>query len=108
LPLLSSEDPTYNVISEDAECSARQIIRHVCAGLKHYFEAHLHIKAQQIRRAKMRDSGLLMTSSMVQNFYTVPGYKVRYFKNYKVNNLIFILYLFFSPLKNLKLRFMKR
>ncbi|XP_025420180.1 protein mahjong isoform X4 [Sipha flava] len=75
LPLLSSEDPTYNVISEDAECSARQIIRHVCAGLKHYFEAHLHIKAQQIRRAKMRDSGLLMTSSMVQNFYTVPGYK---------------------------------
>ncbi|XP_008184180.1 DDB1- and CUL4-associated factor 1 isoform X1 [Acyrthosiphon pisum] len=75
LPILSSDDPAYSSLTEDAECSARQIIRHVCAGLKHYFEAHLHIKAQQIRRAKMRDSGLLISSTMVHNFFTVPGYK---------------------------------
>lgn len=75
LPILSSEDPAY--INEDAECSARQIIRHVCAGLKHYFEAHLHMKAQQIRRAKMRDSGLLSSSSIiVNNVFSVPKYKV--------------------------------
>lgn len=77
MPILSSEeDPEYNSLTEDAECSARQIIRHVCAGLKHYYEAHLHIKAQQIRRAKMRDAGLLNTSTMASNVSSVPGYKV--------------------------------
>lgn len=76
MPILSSEDPAYSSLTEDAECSARQIIRHVCAGLKHYFEAHLHIKAQQIRRAKMRDAGLLNSSTMVHNVFSVPGYKV--------------------------------
>lgn len=81
LPILSSEDPAYNSLSEDAECSARQIIRHVCASLKHYFEAHLHIKAQQIRRAKLRDSGLLASSSMGHNVFTVPNYKVQPLKN---------------------------
>jgi len=76
LPILSSEEPSYNSLTEDAECSARQIIRHVCAGLKHYFEAHLHIKAQQIRRAKMRDSGLLVSSTSAHSVFTVPNYKV--------------------------------
>lgn len=73
LPLLLSEDPTYGILNEEADCSAKQIIRHVCAGLKHYFEAHLHVKAQQIHRAKLRDSGLLNSSLMV---YNVPNYKV--------------------------------
>lgn len=81
MPILSSEDPAFSSLTEDAECSSRQIIRHVCAGLKHYFEAHLHIKAQQIRRAKMRDSGLLISSNMIHNFFTVPGYKVKHFIN---------------------------
>jgi len=76
LPILSSEDPAYSSLTEDAECSAKQIIRHACAGLKHYFEAHLHKKAQQIRRAKITDSGLLVSSTMVHNYFTVPGYKV--------------------------------
>lgn len=71
-----SDDPPFNP-TDDAECSAKQIIRHVCASLKHYFEAHLHIKAQQIRRAKMRDAGLLNSSTVVNNvFLPVPGYKV--------------------------------
>lgn len=73
LPILSSDDPAYTLLNEEAECSARQIIRHVCAGLKHYFEAHLHVKAQQIHRAKLRDSGLLNSLSFV---YNVPNYKV--------------------------------
>ncbi|VVC46308.1 Hypothetical protein CINCED_3A018660, partial [Cinara cedri] len=72
LPLLSSEDSEYSQLNEDAECSARQTIRHVCAGLKHYFEAHLHIKAQIIRRTKIRDSGL---TSSFNNIFPVPGYK---------------------------------
>lgn len=72
---------TYGSLNDDAECSARQIIRHVCAGLKHYFEAHLHIKAQQIRRAKMRDSSLYMSSALIHNFTPVPGYKVRLFEH---------------------------
>lgn len=72
---------TYGSLNEDAECSARQIIRHVCAGLKHYFEAHLHIKAQQIRRAKMRDSSLYMSSAIIHNVTPEPGYKVRYFEH---------------------------
>lgn len=76
LPILSSDHPPLSSLNDDVECSARQIIRHVCAGLKNYFEAHLHIKAQQIRRAKMRDSGLLISSTMVHNVFTVPGYKV--------------------------------
>lgn len=76
MPILSSEFPEYSSLSEDAECSARQIIRHVCASLRHYFEAHLHIKAQQIRRAKMRDSSTMVSSTMDHNFFTVPNYKV--------------------------------
>lgn len=95
MSILSSEDPSYSALTEDAECSARQIIRHVCAGLKHYFEAHLHIKAQQIRRAKMRDSGISISSTLANtNIFTVPGYKVRYFKNNI--ELIFLYTFFFS------------
>lgn len=77
MPILSSEFPEYSALSEDAECSARQIIRHVCASLRNYFEAHLHIKAQQIRRAKMRDSNIMVSSTMDHNFFTVPNYKVK-------------------------------
>lgn len=80
LPILSAEEPAYSALTEDAECSARQIIRHVCVSLKHYFESHLHFKAQQIRRAKLRDSGLLNSSTMLHNF-TVPNYKVCSFIN---------------------------
>ncbi|XP_050525532.1 protein mahjong isoform X2 [Daktulosphaira vitifoliae] len=74
LPILSAEEPAFSSLTEDAECSARQIIRHVCVALKRYFEAHLHIKAQQIRRAKMRDSGLLNSSTVVHHT-AIPGYK---------------------------------
>uniref|UniRef100_A0A1B6BYB4 DDB1- and CUL4-associated factor 1 n=1 Tax=Clastoptera arizonana TaxID=38151 RepID=A0A1B6BYB4_9HEMI len=54
LPILSTEDYTMN---EDEEGSARQIVRHVCVALKKYLEAHLYIKAEQLRRAHLRESG---------------------------------------------------
>jgi len=68
--------PQFITLFKATKFSSRIIIRLVCAGLKHYCEAHLHIKAQQIRRAKMGDSGLLISSSLVHNFSAVPGYKV--------------------------------
>lgn len=54
LPIMSTEEE--NALNEDEECSARQIVRHVCVALKRYFEAHLYIRAEQVRRAHMRES----------------------------------------------------
>lgn len=52
LPILSvEEDLTLN---EDAECAARQIVRHVCVAFKRYFEAHLFIKAEHLRNSQMK------------------------------------------------------
>lgn len=53
LPILSSED-NIPPINEDAECAARQIVRHVCVAYKRYLEAHLHIKVEQLRRSQLR------------------------------------------------------
>lgn len=52
LPILSSEDIAG--LNEDAECAARQIVRHVCVAYKRYLEAHLHIKVEQVRRSQLR------------------------------------------------------
>ncbi|XP_034255066.1 DDB1- and CUL4-associated factor 1 isoform X2 [Thrips palmi] len=54
LPIMSTEEEA--ALNEDEECSARQIVRHVCVALKRYFEAHLYIRAEQLRRAHMRES----------------------------------------------------
>lgn len=54
LPIMSTEEEAQ--LNEDEECSARQIVRHVCVALKRYFEAHLYIRAEQLRRAHMRES----------------------------------------------------
>lgn len=52
LGVLSSEDmPPLN---EDAECAARQIVRHVCVAMKRYMECHLQIKAEQLQRTQFR------------------------------------------------------
>lgn len=70
LPILSVEDEVSSVLNEDEECSYRQIVRHVTVALKKYYEAHLYIKAEQLRRAQDRDSG-------EKNFRTtLPSYKV--------------------------------
>lgn len=102
MPIFSSEHPANSSLIEDAECYVMKIIRHVCAGLKHYFEAHLHIKVWKIQyRAKIRDSDPLISSTT--NFYTVPGYKVWHFKNL-VHETKFLFCIFFSLQKNLEIK----
>lgn len=69
LPILSLEDEVSGTLNEDEECSYRQIVRHVTVALKRYYEAHLYIKAEQLRRTQDRDSG-------EKNFrITLPSYK---------------------------------
>lgn len=70
LPILQSENNTAP-LNEDAECAARQIVRHVCLAYKRYLEAHLHIKVEHIRRAQMRPS-----DRHTQAIATLPSYKV--------------------------------
>ncbi|XP_046399943.1 DDB1- and CUL4-associated factor 1 [Ischnura elegans] len=53
LPILSIEEDA--ALNEDEECAARQIVRHVCMALKRYFEAHLAIRVEQVKRATLRD-----------------------------------------------------
>lgn len=65
-----SVDETPEVMNEDEECSARQIVRHVCVALKRYFEAHLYIRSEQVKRAHFRDN--LEHSKLAT---TLPSYK---------------------------------
>jgi hypothetical protein len=44
-------------LNDDEECAARQIVRHVCVALKRYLEAHLCIKAENLRRTQLRETG---------------------------------------------------
>ncbi|KRT78245.1 hypothetical protein AMK59_6678 [Oryctes borbonicus] len=69
LPNLSSED-SLPILNEDAECAARQIVRHVCVAYKRYLEAHLYAKVEQIRRSQFRPNE--RTTSTVP---TQPSYK---------------------------------
>ncbi|KDR23940.1 protein mahjong [Zootermopsis nevadensis] len=55
LPILSVEDDA--TLNDDEECAARQIVRHVCVALKRYLEAHLCIKAENLRRTQFRETG---------------------------------------------------
>ncbi|PNF26674.1 DDB1- and CUL4-associated factor 1 [Cryptotermes secundus] len=55
LPILSVEDEA--ALNDDEECAARQIVRHVCVALKRYLEAHLCIKAENLRRTQLRETG---------------------------------------------------
>ena len=71
LPILASEEISRN---EDEECSVRQIVRHVCAALRRYFEAHLFKKVETTSRRVMLDSGPSDTPG--QNFLMSNYYKV--------------------------------
>jgi len=73
LPFLPSQCTEFSSDFESTKYSPKQIYRCVCAGLKHYFEAHLYIKAQQIRREKIGDSVQIIPSTKVHNLFTVPG-----------------------------------
>ena len=55
LQILRTEEEEENPdISEDQIFQSRQALRHVCVALKKYFEAHLGMKADQIRRSHVR------------------------------------------------------
>ncbi|KAG8321338.1 hypothetical protein J6590_048683 [Homalodisca vitripennis] len=71
LPILAVEDDA--ALNEDEECSARQIVRHVCVALKRYLEAHLHIKAEYVRRVHMRENA--SETSHMKIPATLPSYK---------------------------------
>ncbi|XP_063231311.1 protein mahjong isoform X2 [Bacillus rossius redtenbacheri] len=43
-------------LNDDEESAARQVVRHVCVALKRYAEAHLCIRARQLRRSQLRET----------------------------------------------------
>lgn len=47
LPILGVDEHNLN---DDEECSARQLVRHVCVSLKKYMESHLFYKYTQLSR----------------------------------------------------------
>lgn len=53
MSILSNEH-NNDSLNEDAECAARQIVRHVCVTLKRYLEAHLSSKVEQLQQAQMK------------------------------------------------------
>lgn len=59
------------MLNEDAECAARQIVRHVCVAYKRYLEAHLYAKVEQIRRSQLRPNERAVSAVPTQ-----PSYKV--------------------------------
>ena len=51
LPILSLEDDEESrSLNDEAQCAARQIVRHVCCALRKYFEAHLFLQAETLER----------------------------------------------------------
>lgn len=74
-------------MNEDEECSYRQIVRHVTVALKRYYEAHLYIKAEQLRRTQDRDSG---EKNVRISF---PSYKViKFYLCHSIRMLILFLF----------------
>lgn len=74
LPILSGEDhmPSLN---EDAECAARQIVRHVCVAYKRYLEAHLQQRVDQLHRAQIRPPAGVDRSPSMPPIISQPDYK---------------------------------
>ncbi|XP_050302636.1 protein mahjong isoform X2 [Anthonomus grandis grandis] len=54
LPILQPDHDANGQPNEDQECSARQIVRHVCLAYRRYLEAHLYHKAEPIQRSQLR------------------------------------------------------
>ena len=69
LEILDVEVEENNNLSEDEMFTSRQAARHVVVALKKYFEAHLAVRADNIRRSHARNEG---HSPLAQ----VPAYKV--------------------------------
>lgn len=63
LPILSIEEEDLT-LNDDAESAARQIVRHVCVAFKRYFEAHLFIKAEQLRNSQLKHNRITTQPSI--------------------------------------------
>ena len=70
LSILNIEEDNSTLLTEDEIFTSRQAARHVCVALKKYYEAHLAIKADQLRRSHLRNEG---GSPLVES----PAYKVK-------------------------------
>lgn len=57
LRILNVENNENDSLNEDELFTNRQAARHVCVAIRRYMEAHLGIKADQMRRAHMRNEG---------------------------------------------------
>ncbi|KAL5291108.1 VPRBP family protein [Megaselia abdita] len=58
LPILNpdNDDVPLDRFTEDMECSARQLVRHVCVALKRYMESHLYFKYHTFMRNQLMGS----------------------------------------------------
>ena len=65
-------DANQSDMSEDQVFTSRQAARHVCVAFRRYFEAHLAVRSDQIRRSHMRSQA---GSPLVE----MPAYKVPHY-----------------------------
>lgn len=64
-----NDEQVHNTLNDDQIYTMRQMVRHTTFAMKRYFEAHLSLKADEIRRSHLRNDG----GSPVQE---TPAYKV--------------------------------
>lgn len=55
--LNENDEQVHNSLNDDQIYTMRQMVRHVTFAMKRYFEAHLSLKADEIRRSHMRNDG---------------------------------------------------
>ena len=91
LQLFNSEESDNTDLTDDDIFTSRQTARHVCITLKKYFEAHLAIKADQLRRSHLRGEG---GSALAD----IPAYKASKFPPEVIRDNIDLL-LECSPLR---------
>ncbi|XP_076077249.1 DDB1- and CUL4-associated factor 1-like [Mytilus galloprovincialis] len=63
-----NDEQVHNTLNDDQIYTMRQMVRHTTFAMKRYFEAHLSLKADEIRRSHLRNDG----GSPVQE---TPAYK---------------------------------
>ncbi|CAK6976031.1 DDB1- and CUL4-associated factor 1-like [Scomber scombrus] len=64
-------DNEVSIMSDDQVFSSRQTAKHTCMALRRYFEAHLSVKAEQVKQSLQSDGGSIVTQ---QPFYKACSY----------------------------------
>ena len=75
LPILNNTDDEENSnLTEDQVFTCWQAARHTCVALKRYFEAHLGIKSDQVRRSHTRtEGGYSLVESKAYKVHIIPS-----------------------------------